>query len=111
VPWYSSHGSDFNYDFHVSNDESVAPVEYNYKDAAALERDGLSHFASNEGHGASVFLHDGGHVHHTYSTYGRGPETLLGTYHYLDLTPLGRQRYINEFRHHDRYDEAGKSCH
>ena len=112
VPWYSSHGSDFNYDFHVSNDEAVAPVEYNYKDAATLERDGLAHFASNEGHGASVFLRDGDDVFHTYSTYGRGLEPLLGTYHYLDLTPLGRQRYINEFRHHDRYgDEAGTSCH
>jgi predicted dithiol-disulfide oxidoreductase (DUF899 family) len=41
LPWYSSHGSDFNYDFHVSNDESKTPIEYNYKDKATLVREGL----------------------------------------------------------------------
>jgi predicted dithiol-disulfide oxidoreductase (DUF899 family) len=105
APWYSSHDSDFNYDFHVSNDASVAPVEYNYKDGATLEREGLSHFASNESHGASVFLRDGDDVFHTYSTYGRGLEPLLGTYGYLDLTPLGRQRHVSEFRRHDQYED------
>lgn len=112
VPWFSSYDSDFNYDFHVSNDESVAPVEYNYKDAETLRAEGLTHFLTGEGHGVSVFLRDGDEVFHTYSTYGRGADTLLGTYHYLDLTPLGRQRYVNEFRHHDRYDqETGQTCH
>lgn len=47
LPWYSSHGSDFNYDFHVSSDESTAPVEYNYKDKATLEREGLHYVAAN----------------------------------------------------------------
>ncbi|OLT19143.1 hypothetical protein BJF79_02760 [Actinomadura sp. CNU-125] len=103
VPWLSSYKSDFNYDFHVSNDAAIAPVEYNYKDAETLERQGLAHFASGEAHGASVFLRDGDDVHHTYSAYGRGLEGLLGTYHYLDLAPLGRQKYVNEFLHHDRY--------
>ncbi|MDJ0347632.1 DUF899 domain-containing protein [Streptomyces sp. H10-C2] len=112
VPWFSSYESDFNYDFHVSNDASVAPVEYNYKDEATLQHEGLAHFVSNEGHGASVFLRDGDSVFHTYSAYGRGVDLLLGTYHYLDLTPLGRQRYVTEFLHHDRYDgAAGHSCH
>ncbi|MGH7631665.1 MAG: DUF899 domain-containing protein, partial [Gemmatimonadales bacterium] len=36
VPWYSSYGSDFNYDFHATTDEAVAPVEYNYQDRATL---------------------------------------------------------------------------
>lgn len=112
VPWFSAHDSDFNYDFHVSNDESVAPVEYNYKDAETLRAEGLTHFLTNEGHGASVFLREGDDVFHTYSAYGRGVDTLLGTYHYLDLTPLGRQRYVTEFRHHDRYEDVtGQSCH
>jgi len=112
VPWYSSHGSDFNYDFHVSNDAAVAPVEYNYMDEATLRGLGQDHFVSNEGHGASVFLREGDQVFHTYSSYGRGLEPLLITYHYLDLTPLGRQRHVSEFRHHDRYDEAsGHACH
>ncbi|MUN36219.1 DUF899 domain-containing protein [Actinomadura litoris] len=112
VPWYSSNKSDFNYDFHVSNDASVAPVEYNYKDAETLEHEGLSGFASGEAHGLSVFLRDGETVYHTYSTYGRGPEALLGTYHFLDFTPLGRQKYVNEFAHHDRYEDSPThSCH
>ena len=37
VPWFSSFGSDFNYDFHVTNDEKVAPIEYNYRNKAELE--------------------------------------------------------------------------
>jgi len=105
VPWYSSDGTDFNYDFHVTNDEAVAPIEYNYKDRAALDvHDGLRFYLSGDGQGASVFLRDGDSVFHTYSTYGRGAEALLGTYHYLDLTPLGRQKYVNEFLHHDTYE-------
>ena len=106
VPWYSSYGSDFNYDFHVSQDESYGPVEYNYKDRATLEREGLGRVIGRENHGLSVFLREGDEVFHTYSAYGRGVEPLLGTYHYLDLTPLGRQRYMTEFRHHDRYGDS-----
>jgi predicted dithiol-disulfide oxidoreductase (DUF899 family) len=104
VPWYSSHGTDFNYDFHVTNDETVAPVEYNYKDQATLEQsEALQFYLKGDGQGVSVFLRDGDSVFHTYSAYGRGAEALLGTYHYLDLTPLGRQKYVNEFPHHDSY--------
>ncbi|MER7419717.1 DUF899 domain-containing protein [Micromonospora peucetia] len=112
-PWYSSHGSDFNYDFHVTNDPAVAPVEYNYKDATTLEAEGLTHHLRGEQHGLSVFVHDGDRILHTYSAYGRGLETMLNTYNYLDLTPLGRQRYVNEFPHHDTYgtDAAGCHCH
>jgi predicted dithiol-disulfide oxidoreductase (DUF899 family) len=105
VPWYSSHGSDFNHDFHVTSDESVAPIEYNYKDKATLEQnEALRFYLQGDGQGVSVFLRDGDSVFHTYSAYGRGPEALLGTYHYLDLTPLGRQKYVNEFPHHDMYE-------
>jgi predicted dithiol-disulfide oxidoreductase (DUF899 family) len=111
LPWYSSFVSDFNYDFHVTSDESVTPVEYNYKDKAALQREGLGHYAATgqDGPGLSVFLRDGDRVFHTYSTYGRGAEVMLSTYHYLDLTPLGRQRYIDEFPHRDRYDQPAAS--
>jgi len=113
VPWYSSLGSDFNYDFHATNDESVAPIEYNYKNRAELERGGLTYLAQpgQDGHGASVFVREGDRVFHTYSSYGRGVDSLLGTYHYLDLTPLGRQKYINEFAYHDQYGEAVDHCH
>ncbi len=89
-PWYSSYGSDFNYDFHVTLDEAVAPVEYNYRDAAELAEAGFGDL-HGEYHGTSVFLRDGEAVFHTYSTYGRGTEQVGGTHYYLDMTPLGRQ--------------------
>ncbi|MGX7825795.1 DUF899 domain-containing protein [Actinokineospora sp. 24-640] len=104
-PWLSSHGSDFNYDFHATLDESVAPVFYNYRDRTELEATTPWH-ASGEQHGLSVFLQDSGRVYHTYSTYGRGPDLILTTYNYLDLTPLGRQEEgtgIADFKHHDMY--------
>jgi predicted dithiol-disulfide oxidoreductase (DUF899 family) len=90
-PWYSSYGSDFNYDFHVTLDESVAPIEYNYRDKAELERAGFPSDMTGELHGTSVFLRDGDRVFHTYSTYGRGTEQVGGTHYYLDMTALGRQ--------------------
>ena len=103
VPWYSSYGSDFNYDFHVSFDEDVAPLEYNYKDKAALERDAPFIRSGRDAPGVSVFLREGDRVYHTYSAYARGLDPLVGTYHWLDLTPLGRQRYVTEFPYHDSY--------
>jgi predicted dithiol-disulfide oxidoreductase (DUF899 family) len=62
-PWYSSHGSDFNYDFHVTLDETVAPVEYNYRSAEEFAAAGVEHFVDADGPmempGASYFLRDG----------------------------------------------------
>ena len=89
-PWYSSFGSDFNYDFHVTLDEAVAPIEYNYLNKAELEGRGWGD-VTGELHGTSVFLRDADRVFHTYSTYGRGTEQVGGTHYYLDMTPLGRQ--------------------
>jgi predicted dithiol-disulfide oxidoreductase (DUF899 family) len=92
-PWYSSNGTDFNYDFHVTLDESVAPVEYNFRDKEELEQAGLGWLAdgSSEQPGYSVFLRDGDQIFHTYSMYARGAESLGGSYYFLDLTALGRQ--------------------
>jgi predicted dithiol-disulfide oxidoreductase (DUF899 family) len=106
IPWYSSFGSDFNYDFHVTQDEAVAPFEYNFRDKTELQQAGMTSFESGEQPGLSVFLRDGKTIFHTYSTYARGLDLLLGTYNYLDLTPLGRQEDgpgPNDFLHHDRY--------
>ena len=91
--FYSSFGSRFNYDFHVSLDESVAPIMYNYRDATELGQAGLSWITGepNEQGGISCFLRDGDAVFHTYSTFGRGTESFGGTYSVLDLTALGRQ--------------------
>jgi len=91
VPWYSSFGSDFNYDFHVTMDESVAPVEFNYRGMAEWEQAGMAYYISGEQPGVSVFLRDGDRVFHTYSTFARGVESLSPTAGFLDLTPLGRQ--------------------
>ncbi|WP_067137800.1 DUF899 domain-containing protein [Microtetraspora malaysiensis] len=111
IPWYSSAGTGFNYDFHVTNDESVAPVEYNYKDKATLARD-AAYRLHGDGQGLSVFVHEDDAVFHTYSTYGRGTEVMMSTYHYLDLTPRGRRRYVNEIPYHDTYgSEADHSHH
>jgi predicted dithiol-disulfide oxidoreductase (DUF899 family) len=93
-PWYSSYGSAFNYDFHVTLDESVAPIEYNYRSRVELERTGVpigDWEQPFELHGTSCFLRVGDRVFHTYSTYARGTEQVGGTHYYLDMTALGRQ--------------------
>src|SRR4051812_14526667 len=98
-PWYSSDGSDFNFDFHVTFDESVTPFEYNFLNKAELERKGLPVDAWEQPfdlHGMSVFLRDGERVFHTYSTYARGTDSLGFTSTFLDLTPLGRQEEWEE---------------
>ena len=91
VPWYSSFGSDFNYDFHVTLDESVAPVQYNYyRDKSELEEAGKPWYGGEQP-SFSVFLRHCDRVFHTYSTFARGVELLVSTVQQLDLTPLGRQ--------------------
>ena len=96
--WYSSFGSDFNYDFHVSIDASVAPVMFNYRDEAELKGAGLTWIldGASEQPGVSCFLRDGDAVFHTYSTFGRGTEQLGGAYSILDITALGRQEEWEE---------------
>ncbi|UUZ63325.1 DUF899 domain-containing protein [Polaromonas sp. P1-6] len=111
--WVSSHGSDFNYDFGVSfTPEEVArgKLHYNY---------GEWPLAGEEWPGISLFYrNDAGEVFHTYSTYGRGVEVMMGTYNMLDLAPLGRDEDNLTYgmawvRHHDRYEPApaaGSCC-
>jgi predicted dithiol-disulfide oxidoreductase (DUF899 family) len=98
-PWYSSLGSDFNFDFHVTFDESVAPVEYNYLDREELERRGAPIGDWEQPfdlHGMSAFLRDGDRVFHTYSSYARGVDNLGFVSNFLDLTALGRQEEWEE---------------
>ncbi len=101
IAWYSSFGSEFNYDFHVTIDSSVTPVEFNYRDAAELETAGAEWMLDpkeqpSEQPGMSFFLRDGNDVFHTYSTFARGGEALGGAYGLLDLTALGRQEEWEE---------------
>jgi len=102
-PWVSANRNDFNVDFQVSfrpEDRTDGQVEYNYHRTA---------FPQDEAPGISVFWKDdAGQVFHTYSTYGRGVELMMGTYELLDITPKGRDEDDLEFtmawvRHHDRY--------
>ncbi|MEV0774241.1 DUF899 domain-containing protein [Streptomyces sp. NPDC050433] len=108
-PWYSSHGTSFNYDFHVTMDESVTPIQFNFRNKDELREAGIGSWAmSGEQHGLSVFLREDDRVFHTYSTYSRGTDLLNGTFNYLDLTPLGRQEeagIMNWVRHHDTYGD------
>jgi predicted dithiol-disulfide oxidoreductase (DUF899 family) len=92
-PWYSSYRSGFNYDFHVTLDERIAPFEYNYRTKAEwdLTSTPIAFGQPFELHGTSCFLRDGDRIFHTYSTYGRGTEQVGGTHYYLDMTALGRQ--------------------
>jgi predicted dithiol-disulfide oxidoreductase (DUF899 family) len=102
--WVSSFGSDFNHDYQVSaslEEKAAGEVYYNYE---------LTAFPSEERPGLSVFYKDNaGQVSHTYSSYGRGLDILVGTYNFLDLAPKGRDENGLAFsmawvRHHDRYD-------
>ena len=101
VDWYSSEGSDFNYDFNVTVDPSVAPIMVNYRDADELPGtqdawvlDGANH--PTELSGYSYFLRDGDDVFHTYATFGRGTEMVGSAYGILDLSVLGRQEEWEE---------------
>jgi predicted dithiol-disulfide oxidoreductase (DUF899 family) len=98
-PWYSSLGSDFNYDFHATFDESRVPFEYNYRSKSEIEALGapVSEWEQPfDLHGLSVFLRDGQRIFHTYSTYARGTDSLGFISNFLDLTPLGRQEEWEE---------------
>ena len=86
-PFYSSFGSDFNYDYDVSFDPDRPVVEYNYREIGGADTGTMT-----EAPGLSCFLRDGDRIFHTYSTYARGTEAAEGgSYYLLDLTALGRQ--------------------
>jgi predicted dithiol-disulfide oxidoreductase (DUF899 family) len=91
IPWYSTFDSDFNYDFHVTLDESVAPREYNYRSAAELDQGNGEDSFKGEQPGLSVFFRVNDELFHTYSTYARGTESHTDAYSLLDITPYGRQ--------------------
>jgi predicted dithiol-disulfide oxidoreductase (DUF899 family) len=103
-PWYSSLGSDFNYDFHVTNDEAVVPIEYNFRSAQELADRGEAWAARpGEQGGLSAFLRDGDTILRTWSGYGPVIELFCTTDQLLNVTRLGRQDESVELRHHDKY--------
>ncbi|MBB5042765.1 DUF899 domain-containing protein [Shinella fusca] len=107
-PWVSSHGSDFNFDYHVSfTKEELASgkVLYNYRETPSAE-------AHDELPGLSAFFKDeDGTVYHTYSDYARGGEELLGTLMVLDRAPKGRNETgtLSFVKRKDEYEDAPKT--
>ncbi len=112
--WVSSFGTDFNFDLGVSftpEEKASGKVEYNYAKGG---------FPSEEAPGLSAFIKDGGAVYHTYSTYARGLDILVGAYNILDMAPKGRDedalpRSMAWVRRHDEYQpqpvaKAGCCC-
>ena len=106
-PWVSSSANSFNHDFHVSFDKqelAQGAVDYNFtripSDRANDELPGLSAFYKNER----------GEIFHTYSSYARGPEQIIGTLMILDRAPLGRNETgtLSFVRRHDEYDIAAE---
>jgi predicted dithiol-disulfide oxidoreductase (DUF899 family) len=93
IPWLSSFESDFNYDFHVTLDPIVAPVEYNYRSQAETEtKEDHPVGLKGEHHGLSVLFRLEDDIFHTYSVFARGCESLPNAYRLLDATPYGRQQ-------------------
>lgn len=112
-PWFSSFGSDFNFDYHVSftkEELAAGPVYYNYRMTPPEQ-------AHDELPGMSCFYRDAdGAIYHTYSNYARGGEEMLGTMMILDCAPLGRNENstMDFVRRHDEYEEKPKAascCH
>jgi predicted dithiol-disulfide oxidoreductase (DUF899 family) len=108
--WVSSNASDFNHDFHVSfspEEKARGKVEYNYS---------LTEFPSEEAPGLSAFIKAGnGDVLHTYSSYARGLDILVGAYNCLDMAPKGRDEDALPWsmawvRRHDEYEEKQKAA-
>ena len=95
MPWYSSFGTDFNYDFGVTIDASRGFDEYNYRtldEYAALGHESMKTAEQPyDMPGRSCFLSVDGRLFHTYSQYARALESTGGSYYFLDLTALGRQ--------------------
>ena len=100
LPWYSSFGTDFNYDFGVTIDASRGFDVYNFRtldEYAAMGHESMKTAEQPyDMPGRSCFLQVDGRVYHTYSQYARGLESTGGSYYFLDLTALGRQEEWEE---------------
>jgi predicted dithiol-disulfide oxidoreductase (DUF899 family) len=124
LPWASSVGSDFNFDFqaaHTREQEAAGPTEYNFQArnwlpeqepspddpwvVAMAGRTGTDWATYRlESPGVSAFVLDDGVVYHTYSAYARGLDGLWGMYQWLDRAPRGRNESGPWWRRHDEYD-------
>ena len=107
-PWVSSHGSDFNFDYHVSftrEELASGKVFYNFRETPSED-------AHDELPGMSAFYKDeDGTIYHTYSDYARGGEEILTTLMILDRAPKGRNETstLSFVKRHDEYEEQAKT--
>ena len=107
--WVSSWNSDFNFDF------TCRSRKEELKGERLLQLPGHSPAseAFDELPGLSVFFKDeAGHVFHTYSSYARGNEEVIGAFIYLDMTPKGRneKEIMDWVKRNDEYDISPQSC-
>jgi predicted dithiol-disulfide oxidoreductase (DUF899 family) len=110
--WVSAEHTDFNYDFHVSfppDRVKDGKITYNFT-TQDYSPD------SEELPGFSIFYKDAeGQIFHTYSSFSRGGEALLGAYQFIDQTPKGRMENVNGnlmdwVKRHDRYENDGRAA-
>ena len=117
-PWVSSQGSDFNYDYGVSfTKEELDKAELPYNYTTNTEK----RYQSDQLPGLSVFYKEpSGEIFHTYSSYARGLDSIIGANHFLDLTPKGRSergpdgKMVGWVKRHDQYGDVPKAaacCH
>jgi predicted dithiol-disulfide oxidoreductase (DUF899 family) len=124
VPYVSSMGSDFNYDFGVAYTEDdlqdgVPPhnmhVNWDHSDTPAEmypKSEGIpdpNEMPPKDAQGMSAFVLDEGIVYHTYSAYTRGVDVLWNMFQWLDRAPYGRNESGRWYRLHDEYDDAAAS--
>jgi predicted dithiol-disulfide oxidoreductase (DUF899 family) len=126
VPWASSYGGDFNFDFNISITEEqqrAGGAEYNYRRSGPIVAEQLpertAQFASMCGTDAATYIRDrpgmsafvleDGVIYHTYSAYARGLDGLWGAYQWLDRAPKGRNETGPWWRRHDEYENQNQS--
>jgi predicted dithiol-disulfide oxidoreductase (DUF899 family) len=106
--WVSSNSTDFNYDYNVSFTKDRVDngtTGYNF---------GTQRFPEVEGPGASCFIKDeAGNIYHTYSSFGRGLDSMINAYNWLDIVPKGRDESnmmppMAWVRHHDKYPQSNQ---
>jgi predicted dithiol-disulfide oxidoreductase (DUF899 family) len=123
VPYVSSLGSDFNFDFGVAyTDEEIANgpqhnmhLSWDHSDTpasqfAAYDRIPSPNEPPKDGNGMSAFVLEDGVVYHTYSAYARGSDVLWGMFQWLDRAPKGRNETGRWYRLHDEYDDDASAA-
>lgn len=127
IPWASTVGNDFNFDFGASDTpehvrEQLGPVLDDppaglRRLAAATGTDVLGYVAEAPEPTSTTFVLDDGVVYHAYTTQSRGVEFLMGYYPILDRAPNGRDEgdapapdSMFWIRAHDEYEDAGSEA-